>query len=128
MCDRCQTRPLRLWPSAPGVWFACFNPVCRLQYGPQLESDGTNIYMCFHCNFTLCARCVRSYYGTRATQNEGGTGANICRSESTADSEVQPETVTIEIGDEVLRLPPSYDEIRLLQLEQPPSYDACTKV
>ena len=83
--------------------------------------------MCFPCNFTLCVRCLRFYYGVIATQNEG-TETNIGTSDSATDSEARQETVAIEIGDEVLRLPPSYEEIRPSQLEPPPSYDVCTRV
>ena len=54
---------------------------------------------------------------------------------------MQQGNVSVQIGDEVLKLPPSYEEGCLLQqqhawdpeamsdpLEEPPSYDVCTAV
>ena len=61
---------------------------------PQIESNGRNVYTCFHCGFTLCARCMRLQFGRFSTR----------RSSRIRETDVQ-------IGDEVLKLPPKYEEI-----------------
>ena len=85
-----------------------------------VQSDGKNAYMCFQCCFILCAECMLLHFGKNSIVEEGN--------------------VSVEIGDEVLKLPPSYEEGCLLQqqawnsqatfnpLEEPPSYDGCTAV
>ena len=89
-----------------------------------MESDGKNVYMCFHCNFALCVRCLRNHFGTTVTPNDGTTETSTNISDSTTEN----ATLTIEIGDEVLKLPPSYDESRRLCSEPPPRYDLCTSL
>ena len=73
----------------------------------HIESDGKNIYMCFHCSFMLCARCMQLHFG-KISIEEGN--------------------FAVEIGDQVLKLPPSYGESCALHSQPPPSYDLCTAV
>ena len=68
---------------------------------PQIESNGRNVYTCFHCGFTLCARCMRLQFGRFSTR----------RSSRIRETDVQ-------IGDEVLKLPPKYEEITRLSVFQ----------
>ena len=71
----------------------------------KMESDGRNIYTCFHCGFTLCTKCMELHFGTHSTRR---LDPNVISNSS------------VKIGDEVLKLPPSYAEST-----QPPSYELC---
>ena len=107
-CPQCKTRNLRLWPPAPDIQLACSEPTCRLLGdGYYMKSDGKNTYMCFQCCFILCTTCVELYFG-RTSLEQGN--------------------FPVDIGDELLKLPPSYNVSRVLNLQQPPSYEQCISV
>ena len=107
-CPHCKTRNLRLWPPSPDIQLACSDPTCRvLGDGAYMKSDGKNTYMCFHCCFILCTRCVELYFGRTS---------------------LQQGNFLVDIGDEVLKLPPTYSESCVLQMHPLPSYEVCTSV
>ena len=73
----------------------CSGGKCRVEQTRIMSSNGYNLFMCFQCEFMLCIDC-----------------ADLKLPENTdllAPDALQRHT-EVAIGDEVLKLPPSYDE------------------
>lgn len=110
-CGHCNARKLKLWPEAPDIKFACADPLCRLNNMVTIFSDGKNVYTCFRCDFTLCVGCVKAV---------GGEDALATVTSAASVTAAFDEATVIEIGDERLKLPPSYEDCDGVE---PPTYD-----
>ena len=63
-CSKCP-RMLKKWPqNLPPSSFHCKLDACPLRddsespQGPRMKNDGTNLFMCFQCDFKACSMCV----------------------------------------------------------------------
>ena len=102
-CPSCK-QYLRLWPKNDGLKaFTCQINKCN-SADFDLENDGTNCYLCFKCDYTVCSRCEEETeqeniaYRTRLVRFQSES------SDSDSESNYENQLPIMQVSGEVYRI------------------------